>query len=72
MTKSVPETVTVGAHAVFNSGPFVGAIPLTIGGAWVNRPMAVPQRSVLVELVEPYSSANQTSHGLAGSRCAPE
>ena len=54
------------------SGPFVGAIPLTIGGAWVNRPMAVPQRSVLVELVEPYSSANQTSHGLAGSRCAPE
>jgi hypothetical protein len=72
VTKSVPVTVTVGAQALLSSGALFGDTPVTVGGAWVNRPIWVPHRPWLVLLVEPYSSANQTSLALTGSRAAPE
>src|SRR5262252_4413821 len=45
-------------------------IVVVVVGATVKRAIAVPQASVLVVLVEPHSSASQTSSGSAGSWAA--
>src|SRR5712691_7525141 len=52
LRKSVPVTVTVGAHALDSSGAWLGLTLEIVGAAAVKRPIATPHRSVLVVLVD--------------------